>query len=157
MSRRSKIKRRRIEPRGVSSKKKSTESQIDLTLPGRKPFVGRKHPLTQTLDEMKSIFYGMGFSVEDGPELETDYYCFEALNIPKNHPARDMQDTLYITDDIVLDLKNIENRTGFDVHAYAEGRKLILGGVEIDYEKGLEGHSDADVLVHAVMDSVLGA
>jgi len=51
---------------------------------------------------MKSIFYGMGFSVEDGPEIETDYYCFEALNIPKNHPARDMQDTLYITEDVVL-------------------------------------------------------
>jgi len=82
--------------------KKSTDSQLDLTLPGRMPFVGRKHPLTQTLDEMKSIFQGMGFSIEDGPEIETDYYCFEALNIPKNHPARDMQDTLYITDDIVL-------------------------------------------------------
>ncbi len=82
--------------------KKSTDSKLDLTLPGRKPFVGRKHPLTKTLDEIKSIFYGMGFSVEDGPEIETDYYCFEALNIPKNHPARDMQDTLYITDDIVL-------------------------------------------------------
>ncbi len=82
--------------------KKSTDSQLDLTLPGRKPFVGRKHPLTKTMDEIKSIFYGMGFSVEDGPEIETDYYCFEALNMPKNHPARDMQDTLYITDDIVL-------------------------------------------------------
>jgi phenylalanyl-tRNA synthetase alpha chain len=82
--------------------KKSSDSQLDLTLPGRMPFVGRKHPLTKTLDEMKSIFSGMGFSIEDGPEIETDYYCFEALNIPKNHPARDMQDTLYITDDIVL-------------------------------------------------------
>ena len=82
--------------------KKSTDSQLDLTLPGRIPFIGRKHPLTKTLDEMKSIFYGMGFSVKDGPEIETDYYCFEALNMPKNHPARDMQDTLYITDDIVL-------------------------------------------------------
>ena len=82
--------------------KKSANSRLDLTLPGRKPFVGRKHPLTKTLDEMKSIFTGMGFSIEDGPEIETDYYCFEALNIPKNHPARDMQDTLYITDDIVL-------------------------------------------------------
>jgi phenylalanyl-tRNA synthetase alpha chain len=81
---------------------KATDSRLDLTLPGRKPFVGRKHPLTQTLDEMKSIFQGMGFSIEDGPEIETDYYCFEALNMPKNHPARDMQDTLYITDDIVL-------------------------------------------------------
>jgi phenylalanyl-tRNA synthetase alpha chain len=82
--------------------KKTDGSRLDLTLPGRKPFVGRKHPLTKTLDEMKSIFTGMGFSIEDGPEIETDYYCFEALNIPKNHPARDMQDTLYITDDIVL-------------------------------------------------------
>jgi phenylalanyl-tRNA synthetase alpha chain len=82
--------------------KKSSGSQLDLTLPGREPFVGRKHPLTKTLDEMKSIFSSMGFSIEDGPEIETDYYCFEALNMPKNHPARDMQDTLYITDDVVL-------------------------------------------------------
>jgi phenylalanyl-tRNA synthetase alpha chain len=82
--------------------KKSSVSKLDLTLPGRKPFVGRKHPLTKTLDEMKSIFSGMGFSIEDGPEIESDYYCFEALNIPKNHPARDMQDTLYISEDIVL-------------------------------------------------------
>ena len=86
----------------VSLNKKSTDFRMDLTLPGRKPFSGRKHPLTKTLDEMKSIFYGMGFTVEDGPEIEKDYYCFEALNIPKNHPARDMQDTLYITDDVVL-------------------------------------------------------
>jgi phenylalanyl-tRNA synthetase alpha chain len=82
--------------------KGSIKSKLDLTLPGRIPYVGRKHPLTKILDEMKSIFCGMGFSIEDGPEIETDYYCFEALNIPKNHPARDMQDTLYITDDIVL-------------------------------------------------------
>ena len=91
-----------IEKFQAGLQKKSTDSKLDLTLPGRKPFVGRKHPLTQTLDEMKSIFYGMGFSVEDGPEIETDYYCFEALNMPKNHPARDMQDTLYITEEIVL-------------------------------------------------------
>lgn len=83
-------------------KKKSNDSRIDLTLPGRKPFIGRKHPLTRTLDEINLIFNGMGFKIEDGPEIETDYYNFEALNIPKNHPARDMQDTLYITDDIVL-------------------------------------------------------
>ena len=78
------------------------ESRIDLTLPGRKFFYGRKHPLTLVLEQIKSIFMGMGFRVEDGPEIETDYYNFEALNIPKNHPARNMQDTLYITDDIVL-------------------------------------------------------
>jgi phenylalanyl-tRNA synthetase alpha chain len=76
--------------------------RLDLTLPGRKTFSGRKHPLTSTLDEIKSIFVSMGFNVQDGPEIESDYYNFEALNIPKNHPARDMQDTLYITEDIVL-------------------------------------------------------
>jgi phenylalanyl-tRNA synthetase alpha chain len=81
---------------------RTAESKIDLTLPGRKLFYGRKHPLTLVLEQIKSIFTGMGFRVEDGPEIETDYYNFEALNIPKNHPARNMQDTLYITDDIVL-------------------------------------------------------
>ncbi len=84
------------------TEKATSDSKIDLTLPGRKPFYGRKHPLTSTLDEIKSIFGAMGFSVADGPEIETDYYNFEALNIPKNHPARDMQDTLYITEDVVL-------------------------------------------------------
>ncbi len=78
------------------------QSKLDLTLPGRRLFFGRKHPLTLVLEQIKSIFMGMGFRVEDGPEIETDYYNFEALNIPKNHPARNMQDTLYITDDIVL-------------------------------------------------------
>jgi phenylalanyl-tRNA synthetase alpha chain len=87
--------------KGLSSKEKYAQS-IDLTLPGRKPYYGRKHPLTSTLDEIKSIFGAMGFRVEDGPEIETDYYNFEALNIPKNHPARDMQDTLYINEDVVL-------------------------------------------------------
>jgi phenylalanyl-tRNA synthetase alpha chain len=76
--------------------------RLDLSLPGRKPFSGRKHPLTATLDEMKMVFTSLGFWIEDGPEIETDYYNFEALNIPKNHPARDMQDTLYISEDVVL-------------------------------------------------------
>ena len=75
---------------------------IDLTLPGRKPPVARKHPLTQVLDEIKAIFQSLGFTIADGPEVETDYYNFEALNIPRLHPARDMQDTLYITEDILL-------------------------------------------------------
>jgi phenylalanyl-tRNA synthetase alpha chain len=74
----------------------------DLTLPGRRAFFGRKHPLTIVLDEIKFIFQNMGFRIEDGPEIESDYYNFEALNMPKNHPARNMQDTLYISEDIVL-------------------------------------------------------
>ncbi len=83
----------------VSGKQKK---QIDLTMPGRRPLSGGKHPLTQTLEDIKSFFLSLGFSVAEGPEVETDYYNFEALNIPRNHPARDMQDTLYITDEIML-------------------------------------------------------
>ncbi len=78
------------------------KQRLDLTLPGRKPFVGGRHPLLKVADEIKDIFRSLGFSIEDGPEIENDFYNFEALNIPKTHPARDMQDTLYITDDILL-------------------------------------------------------
>ncbi len=81
---------------------KGSVVKMDVTLPGRKNYLGRKHPLIQVADEIKNIFKSFGFSIEDGPEIETDYYNFEALNIPKSHPARAMQDTLYITEDIVL-------------------------------------------------------
>src|SRR5690606_31012030 len=75
---------------------------LDVTLPGWGPVLGRRHPLTQVLDEIKRVFTGRGFEVVEGPEIETDWYNFEALNIPRDHPARDMQDTFFITDDIVL-------------------------------------------------------
>ena len=75
---------------------------IDVTMPGRTAPMGYKHPLSIVLDEVKDIFLGMGFSVVTGPEVEKDYYNFEALNLPKDHPARDTQDTFYISDDIVL-------------------------------------------------------
>lgn len=78
------------------------QDQFDHTLPERRPFSGHTHPLTQVLEEIKSIFYGMGFSVADGPEVELDYYNFEAVNIPKDHPARDMQDTFFFSDNVVL-------------------------------------------------------
>lgn len=80
----------------------TTTKKIDLSLPGRKKFTGHMHPLIQVAEEIKSIFKSFGFAVEDGPEVETDHYNFEALNIPKSHPARAMQDTLYITEDILL-------------------------------------------------------
>ena len=76
--------------------------QIDVTLPGRTMQIGHLHPLTITLKRIKKIFLQMGFTVEEGPEIETDYYNFEALNLPKDHPARDMQDSFYITEDILL-------------------------------------------------------
>ncbi len=75
---------------------------FDHTLPGKRPARGTLHPISQVMDEVISIFTFMGFEVAEGPEIESDYYNFEALNIPKDHPARDMQDTFYITDDIVL-------------------------------------------------------
>lgn len=75
---------------------------IDISMPGKKNLIGKKHPLELTLDHMKDIFISMGFAIEEGPEVEKDYYNFEALNIPKNHPARSEQDTFYINDNIVL-------------------------------------------------------
>ena len=75
---------------------------IDITLPGKYAAFGNEHPLSKTLGEVIDIFTRMGFSVEEGPEVELDQYNFEALNIPKDHPARDMQDTFYVSDDIVL-------------------------------------------------------
>lgn len=77
------------------------QEKIDVTIPS-KIFVGHKHPLTLVLDEIKHIFLGLGYEVVEGPEVELDYYNFEALNIPKDHPARDMQDTFYITEEILL-------------------------------------------------------
>jgi phenylalanyl-tRNA synthetase alpha chain len=70
--------------------------RLDTTLPGRRPYVGRRHPLTVVREELEDIFVAMGYEVYDGPEVEDDYHCFEALNMPRDHPARDMQDTFYL-------------------------------------------------------------
>ena len=74
------------------------EEWVDITLPGKKPPLGRLHPITQTLEEIKRIFIGLGFQVVRGPEVETEYYNFEALNMPRYHPARDEQDSFYLND-----------------------------------------------------------
>ena len=78
------------------------EEVLDVTLPSKKNQVGHRHPNTIALEEVERIFVGMGYEVVEGPEIEKDYYNFEALNIPKDHPARDEQDTFYINDEIVL-------------------------------------------------------
>ena len=83
------------------SEKKRREL-FDYTLPGRKSWSGKLHPITQINEKIIEIFYGMGFEVAKGPDVETDYYNFGALNFPKDHPARDMQDTFYVNDDILL-------------------------------------------------------
>ncbi|MCD7730802.1 MAG: phenylalanine--tRNA ligase subunit alpha [Oscillospiraceae bacterium] len=84
------------------AKKQLAAEKLDVTLPGKKQSLGRLHPLTATLNDIKEIFLGMGFEIAEGPEVETDHYCFEALNMPKHHPARDTQDTFYINDNVVL-------------------------------------------------------
>ena len=78
------------------------KDHIDLTLPGRRKYLGASHPVLFFLREIEDIFISMGFSIEEGPEIETDYFNFEALNFPPHHPARDDWDTLYIKDDILL-------------------------------------------------------
>ena len=81
---------------------KIKSEKIDITMPGEKFVTGGRHPLTLVLDKLKDIFIGMGFSIVEGPEIELDYYNFEALNLPPDHPARDTQDTFYITDNVLL-------------------------------------------------------
>jgi phenylalanyl-tRNA synthetase alpha chain len=88
--------------RAIEQAVKPKEIQFDLTLPGRPKPIGTKHPVTQVMEEIKRIFINMGFSVETGPEIESDYYNFEALNFAPDHPARDMQDTIFIADKILL-------------------------------------------------------
>ena len=81
---------------------KMKEEVIDVTLPAKKNQVGHRHPNSIAMEEVERIFVGMGYEVVEGPEVETDYYNFEALNIPKGHPTRDEQDTFYVSDEIVL-------------------------------------------------------
>jgi phenylalanyl-tRNA synthetase alpha chain len=83
-------------------KKALEKEKIDVTLPGRRIPFGKKHPITRTLDEIIDIFSRLGFEVVEGPEVELDYYNFEALNIPKGHPAREMQATFFISEEVVL-------------------------------------------------------
>ncbi len=79
-----------------------TAEKIDVTLPGRGLPQGGIHPINKVIEQMEDIFLGMGYSVAEGPQAESDYYNFEALNLPKNHPARDMQDSFYLTDELLM-------------------------------------------------------
>ena len=103
---RAKIETRLEEKRAAFEKaiqeEKIKSETIDVTLPGTMLPKGHRHPNTITLKEVEDIFVGMGYEVVEGPEVEYDYYNFEALNIPANHPAKDEQDTFYITKDILL-------------------------------------------------------
>lgn len=96
------IESRKAELRDEELRQAIEASALDTTLPGKGPRMGRLHPVNQILARITGIFTSMGFGVEEGPEVETDLNNFEALNIPKNHPARDMQDTFYVSEDVVL-------------------------------------------------------
>ncbi|ETP70805.1 phenylalanine--tRNA ligase [Planococcus glaciei] len=89
-----------LEEQAINEKLQS--ETIDITLPGRPVKTGNSHPLTRVVEEIEDLFVSMGYEIAEGPEVEKDYYNFEALNLPKGHPARDMQDTFYITDEILL-------------------------------------------------------
>jgi len=93
---------RLLATRAAERRRQRESERPDLTLPGRRPARGVVHPLTRVRDEIVTIFTGLGFSVAEGPEIETDAYNFEALNIPRDHPARDMQDTFYLSPETLL-------------------------------------------------------
>ena len=109
---------------------KLESESLDVTLPGRKVALGNRHVLTQTSEEIEDIFLGMGFQIVDGYEVEKDYYNFERMNLPKDHPARDMQDTFYITEEILLRTHTspVQART-LDQHDFSKGPlKMISPG-----------------------------
>ena len=106
------------------------KEKIDVTLPGKKVQMGTKHVLTQILEEIEDLFLGMGYQIVDGPEVELDKYNFERMNLPKDHPARDMQDTFYITDEVLLRTHTspVQART-MEKHDFTKGPlKMISPG-----------------------------
>lgn len=96
------IEKKQDEYQRLETEKRLRSEEIDVTLPGRTSSIGAEHPLQRVIREIEDIFIGMGYKVEEGPEVEQDYYNFEALNLPKNHPARDMQDSFYITEELLM-------------------------------------------------------
>ena len=86
----------------AAREQKLKNETLDVTMPGKLPEKGAFHPLQQVIEEMENVFIGMGYEIADGPEVEYDYYNFEALNLPEGHPARDTQDTFYISDKVLL-------------------------------------------------------
>lgn len=105
--------------------------KVDVTLPGRKLTQGSVHPLSKVIEEIEDIFIGMGYRVAEGPEVETDYFNFEALNLPKNHPARDMQDSFYLTEDLLMRTQTspVQARTMLDMKGETPVKIICPGRV----------------------------
>lgn len=123
------LQQRMAELQQQALQKKIESEKIDITLPGRKPLMGHEHILHQTAREMEEAFMRMGFSIVEGPDIESDYYNFQCLNFPDDHPARDMQDSMYITDKILLRTHTspLESRT-LQAHKPNEPFKIIAPG-----------------------------
>ncbi|MCH4166593.1 MAG: phenylalanine--tRNA ligase subunit alpha [Megasphaera sp.] len=123
------LKRKMEELKQQALHAKIQSEKIDITLPGRKPIIGHEHPLHQTRRLMEQSFLNMGFSIVDGPDIESDYYNFQCLNLPEDHPARDMQDSMYITENILLRTHTspLEART-LQAHKPNEPFKIIAPG-----------------------------
>ncbi|MBC6342867.1 phenylalanine--tRNA ligase subunit alpha [Lactobacillus kimbladii] len=104
------------------------KEKIDVTLPGREMHLGAKHPINIILDDLEKYFIGMGYKVVQGPEIETDHYCFEMMNLPKDHPARDMQETFYIdAEDLLRSQTSGDQARVLEKHDFAKGPLKMVG------------------------------
>ena len=104
------------------------KEKIDVTLPGRELHLGTKHPINIILDDLEKYFIGMGYRVVQGPEIETDHYCFEMMNLPKDHPARDMQETFYIdSEDLLRTQTSGDQARVLEKHDFAKGPLKMVG------------------------------
>ena len=109
-------------------KEQLEKETIDVTLPGREEHLGSKHPINIILDDLEKYFIGMGFKVAQGPEIETDHYCFEMMNLPKDHPARDMQETFYIdSEDLLRSQTSGDQARELEKHDFSKGPLKMVG------------------------------
>lgn len=121
------VEKRKAELTELALEKKLTEEALDVTLPGKQVSHGSRHVLTQIMEEIEDTFVGMGYQVIEGTEVESDHYNFERMNLPKDHPARDMQDTFYISDDLLLRTHTspVQART-MEKHDFSKGALRMI-------------------------------
>ena len=127
--------------------KKLESEKIDISLPSKKQIRGSKHPLNRTIEEIEDLFISMGYEVIDGPELETDEFCFERLNLPQGHPARDMQDSFYITDKYLLRTQTsaVQARTMLKYEGKKPIRMICVGKTYRREDDATHSHQFAQV------------
>ena len=119
---------RRKELEQIAINEKLMSETIDVTMPGKQIARGTKHPLTQIIEEVEDFFLGMGYNIAEGPEVEEDVYNFEMLNVPKGHPARDMQDSFYITENLLVRTQTSPVQVRTMLKAHGEPIKILCPG-----------------------------